>query len=122
VDWKITADVAALDEIPDMTAQIAVYRIIQEALHNIVKHASAGIVGVQARRQEDRLVIEISDDGCGFDPTASRKHDLHLRGLGLAAMRLRARMIGTRLEHTSRPGQGTQIRLDLPIARRRDAP
>jgi PAS domain S-box-containing protein len=122
VNWQIKADLTALDEIPDMTAQIAVYRIIQEALHNIFKHASAGTVCVQARCLEDHLIIDISDDGCGFDLPASRERTAQSRSLGLAAMRLRARMIGTRLEHTSRPGQGTQIRLDLPLARRKDAP
>ena len=122
VGWDITAKVAALDEITDATAQIAVYRIIQEALHNIHKHARAEKVAIRCHRRADRLVIDIRDDGCGFDRPAFQKRDDRPRGLGLAAMQLRARMIGARLEHTTRPGEGTQVSLDLSLSCRKDAP
>lgn len=122
IDWAVTVDVAALDEISDLVAQIAVYRIIQEALHNTYKHAGAGAVAIQARRQDGRLVILIRDDGCGFDRSSPPKGNAGTRGLGLAAMRLRARMIGARFRYASRPGQGTQIHLDLPLVRGKEAP
>jgi len=121
VDWGITTEVEALDAITDPTAQIAVYRIIQEALHNIYKHAGAERVGIRCRRQTDHLLIDISDDGNGFDYPSIRNGKDHLQGLGLAAMRLRARMIGARLEYTARPGWGTQVKLDLPLVHRKDA-
>ena len=122
VNWNITSEVAALDEITDPTAQIAVYRILQEALHNIYKHADAEKVSIHCHRQTDRLLVEIIDDGKGFDYRSARNDKDRPGGLGLAAMRLRARMIGARLEHTSRPGGGTQVRLDLPLIRRKDTP
>jgi len=117
VDWAVTLDVADLDEVSDLVAQIAVYRIIQEALHNAYKHADAGAVVIRAQRQDGRLVVLVSDDGCGFNRSSPPKHNEPARGLGLAAMRLRARMIGARFGYNSRPGQGTQVRLDLPLVK-----
>jgi PAS domain S-box-containing protein len=122
VDWHMTSEVAALDDITNPAAQIAVYRIIQEALHNTYKHAGARTVAIRSRRQEGRLMIEIGDDGCGFDRSSLQRNDERPRGLGLAAMRLRARMIGARFEYASHPERGTQIRLDLPLDRRKDIP
>ena len=118
VRWETTVDVAALDQIPDPPAQISVYRIIQEALHNTYKHAGA----IRSCRQKDRLLIDISDNGCGFDRRSLQKGKDRFRGLGLAAMRLRVRMIGVRFEYTSRPGEGAHIRLDLSLDRRKDTP
>jgi PAS domain S-box-containing protein len=122
IDWDITTEIAALEEITDPTAQIAVYRIIQEALHNIYKHAGAKRISIRCRRQMDRLMINISDDGKGFDSWSVRNGRDYPQGLGLAAMRLRARMIGALLEHTSRPEKGTQVRLDLPLTPGKDGP
>jgi len=121
VSWDIAAEIAALDEITDSTAQTAVYRMIQEALHNIYKHAEAEKVDIRCHRQADRLMIDISDDGKGFDYRSVRNGKDHPRGLGLAAMRLRARMIGARLDYRSRPGGGTRISLDLPLTQGKDA-
>ena len=122
VDWDITAEIAALDDITDPIAQIAVYRMIQEALHNIYKHAGAEKVGIRCHRQMDRSVIDITDNGKGFDYRSARNGKDRPKGLGLAAMRLRARMINARLEYTTRPGGGTAVRLDLPLTRGKDTP
>ena len=122
VNWDITAEIAALDDITDPIAQIAVYRMIQEALHNIYKHAGAEKVGIRCHRQMDRSVIDITDNGKGFDYRSARNGKDRPKGLGLAAMRLRARMINARLEYTTRPGGGTAVRLDLPLTRGKDTP
>jgi len=95
--------------------------MIQEALHNIYKHAEAEKVDIRCHRQADRLMIDTSDDGKGFDYRSVRNGKDHPRGLGLAAMRLRARMIGARLDYRSRPGGGTRISLDLPLTQGKDA-
>lgn len=115
MDWDITSEVDALEEITELTVQIAVYRIIQEALQNVYKHANAKTVAVRAYRQADGLVIEISDDGKGFDYSSIQRGENQPRGLGLSAMQLRARMIGGRLEYASLPGEGAEIRLELPL-------
>jgi PAS domain S-box-containing protein len=99
------------DEEPSvpLTVKEALYRIAQEATHNIVKHARAGQVEL-ALFQVDGLTLEIKDDGQGFDPQASFSGHL-----GLHSMRERAEKLGGRFELFSQPGQGTTVRVWLPV-------
>jgi nitrate/nitrite-specific signal transduction histidine kinase len=84
--------------------QVALYRIAQEALNNIAKHAKAGQATVNLSCQPEGVELHISDDGRGFDPNAiSSDH------LGVGIMRERARKIGATLKIESRPGSGTQV-------------
>ncbi len=94
------------------------YRIVQEALNNISKHAGAHHVDVQLSRRDPLLVLRISDDGQGFDLSA-RAHaraDAHSRGLGLVGMRERAQIINGVVDVHSAVGQGTTVTLQVPIA------
>jgi signal transduction histidine kinase len=86
----------------------AAYRIAQEALHNALRHATPRHVTVALRAAGERLVLEVTDDGAGFDPNAPN------RQFGLASMRDRARAAGGRLAVRSRPGAGTTVRLEVP--------
>jgi signal transduction histidine kinase len=89
-------------------ARLALYRIAQEALNNVVKHASAGKVQVSLRPAGSEGAVElcIGDDGCGFDlSNVSPDH------LGLGIMRERADAIGAHLDIQSEPGQGTQVKV-----------
>jgi signal transduction histidine kinase len=88
----------------------AVYRTVQEALHNIAKHASAEEVAVRVTEDEGAIEVIVRDDGVGFDPHAD--HD----GFGLAGMRERVEMAGGRLEISSAPGDGAVIRTVVPVA------
>lgn len=88
----------------------AFYRITQEALHNIVKHAHASRVEVRLAQQDAQLALQIDDDGRGFDPT--RSFPGHL---GLHSMRERAEQLGGHCRITSAPGQGTHIQVAIPI-------
>ena len=88
-----------------------VLRVIQEALTNVRRHSGARSVRVMLRRDQDGLVIEISDDGRGFDPETTP-------GVGLKSMRERAAALGSKLEVTSEVGQGTRVRLQVPISQR----
>jgi signal transduction histidine kinase len=90
------------------TREEAVYRVAQEALHNALRHAAANRVDVTLRAVDGSLVLDVVDDGQGFDATAPS------RRLGLASMRERARSAGGRLEVSSRPGAGTRVRLEVP--------
>ena len=87
---------------PDV--QVTLYRIAQEAVNNIVKHAGASQATVSLRLQPEKVHLLIEDDGSGFDPeTVSPEH------LGLGIMRERAEAIGASLEIDSRVGHGTRI-------------
>jgi signal transduction histidine kinase len=89
----------------------AAYRIAQEALHNALRHADARSVVVTLLCRNDYVVIEVSDDGHGFD--ADEPADT-ARRLGLTSMRERARTAGGRVSVTSAPGSGTTVRLEVP--------
>jgi signal transduction histidine kinase len=88
-----------------------VLRIVEEALHNIQKHADATRIRVRLRVLEPGLMLSIDDNGRGFDPTVVTP------GHGLLGMRERANLLGGYLEVESAPGDGTAVRLYLPDAR-----
>lgn len=89
------------------------FRVLQEAVANAVRHAQPARVSIVAHRHGGDVVIEVTDDGHGFDParTTTRVESGHL---GLAAMRERAALAGGALEVSSVPGLGTTVRLALP--------
>ncbi len=112
----VEADVDAVDLVVRRSVRIVLYRIFQEAMTNISKHAGAGAVRLSARRKNSRVKVVIEDDGCGFDIQRLSGPGKRNRGLGLDAIRLRARMIGADLAIDSRPGRGTRIELSVPIS------
>ncbi|HKH73107.1 MAG TPA: chemotaxis protein CheB [Vicinamibacterales bacterium] len=98
-------------------AEVAFYRIAQEALTNVAKHAHASRVDVMLEMGEQFVVLVIEDDGVGFDHSDSRSVE---RGVGLLGMRERAGLIGAAFQIESRPGEGTSIfvryrRADAPV-------
>jgi signal transduction histidine kinase len=88
-------------------------RIAQEALNNAIRHATARHVTLRLEAGGDRIVLEVEDDGRGFDPGS---HELRSKRLGLTSMEQRARRLSGRLEITSRSGKGTLVRLEAPLA------
>lgn len=90
--------------------KIMIYRIIQGALMNVMKHARARRVEVRMGRQKDKIYLVIKDNGVGFHIHEKRKG-----GLGLALMRERAKLIHAKLTIKSRVGAGTEIRLLIPV-------
>jgi signal transduction histidine kinase len=89
----------------------ALYRVVQESLTNIVKHADASKVSVSIARRESAVAAVIEDDGRGFDPRATRGD-----GIGLLGMTERLALIGGRVEIESRPGAGTTLVAEVPLA------
>jgi signal transduction histidine kinase/HAMP domain-containing protein len=87
-----------------------VYRVAQEALNNTLKHAQAHHVTVQLRQDDQNVVLEVTDDGVGFDPSIARRQG----GLGLPGMEERAVRLGGSLMLKSRTGEGTTVRLEVP--------
>jgi PAS domain S-box-containing protein len=102
---------STLDERLPLAIEEVLYRIAQEALHNVVKHAGARQVRVEIGQTGQGVRLRIQDDGKGFDPAAVP--DGHL---GLAGMRARADRIGARLGCQSEPGKGTTIEVVVPEA------
>ena len=100
----------SLDEEPpaDPARDGEILRIAQEALQNALKHARANRIAVRLAAADGRPLLEVSDDGVGFDPDAPA---LRSRRLGLTSMEERARRIGAALEIDSTPGAGTTVRL-----------
>jgi len=96
----------------DMTSKLALYRIVQEALSNAIRHADAEEAVVRIVNEGHAVVVEVRDFGKGFDPSETWDGQ---RGLGLIGMHERATMIGGRLVIDSVPGQGTRVRVSVPV-------
>lgn len=115
----VEADVQITDERLPPHMEMAVYRIAQEALHNVAKHADATRVTLQFGPTDDGVRLAITDDGSGLpEEWVAMAED---RGsYGMAGMRERAELIGGRFTVTSRPGRGTTIEVDIPLTPRPD--
>lgn len=98
---------------PEVETQI--YRITQEALNNVTKHAKAESVSVILERIENHLVLIVEDDGVGFDPAAVEQLPTDIDGMGLAGMKERAELIDGEIEVESKGGSGTTIYLRVPL-------
>jgi signal transduction histidine kinase len=103
---------------PDMRladdVETNLYRIAQEALHNVVKHAQARNVSVLLSRRDHHAMLAIEDDGRGFQPDAPAAPQ-GAAGFGLVSMRERATLVGGELEIDSAPGAGTSIVVRVPL-------
>ncbi len=93
----------------------AVFRIVQEALLNVARHAAAEDVLVQIAAGEKTLLVEIEDDGRGFDPASVVEPSESGRGLGLLGMRERVEILGGKMSLDSAPGEGTHLAFEIPI-------
>ena len=116
-NWARRSGIAVELHYPDLEARLSaemettVYRIVQEALTNVVKHAGAKQVSVVVERRSGELVAIIEDDGKGFDPDAPADP----QWLGLAGMRERAVLLGGSVEIESAPGKGATVFARLPL-------
>jgi signal transduction histidine kinase len=121
----LRARVSAVEERAGLPAQISVegerrlplkieeeiYRIAQEGLNNIVKHAQSNQVHINLRYGEKAVMLELQDDGVGFDPEAAKRNG----GIGLRGMGERVRQMGGELQIESTLGQGTRLRVRIPV-------
>jgi len=88
-----------------------VYRLVQELLNNVLKHARAGQVIVQLTRHEQQVQVVVEDDGCGFDLAARPL----AAGVGLRSIQARVDYLGGTLDLHSRPGQGTAVTIEFAL-------
>jgi signal transduction histidine kinase len=96
------------------TVETALYRVVQEALNNAVKHANAKTVWIRAWQNKGVLFCSVRDNGVGFDAHHVQRASGQ-KGLGLVAMQERVSAIGGTLQIESKPGQGTEVRLQLSL-------
>ena len=92
-------------------ASVAIYRVVQEALQNILKHANADLVNVALIATRNKLELSIRDNGIGFDAN----NPVKAKGIGLISMAQRAALAGGTFKIQSRPGRGTRIHVSLPF-------
>ena len=104
----------------DLNSQhsVALFRIIQEALNNVAKHAQATVVIIELSQKEARLVLEIMDNGIGFDENKKKNTDSY----GLIGMKERVFLFDGELSITSKIGQGTKIRIEMPYLKADETP
>ncbi|NNC10627.1 sensor histidine kinase [Planctomonas sp. JC2975] len=110
-DYTATGSERALSD----DAEHALLRVVQESLSNVAKHAGASRVGVTLTYLDDRVLVDVRDDGIGFDPGSGIERDPLEGGYGLSAMRNRIRQLGGLVEIESEPGRGTALSVALPV-------
>jgi signal transduction histidine kinase len=95
--------------------ETTIYRIVQEALTNVLKHAAARRVSVIAERRREHVLVIVEDDGRGFDAEAAAHAPANGHGLGLLGMRERVALVGGALDFDSAPGGGSTVRARIPV-------
>jgi PAS domain S-box-containing protein len=109
------SDIHEVDHLLSKNNQIMIYRIFQEALTNIRKHAEAKTIKVKVSKEEEEVVFIIEDDGKGFNMELESLKNNSEKGLGLATIDERARMLKGSLNLWSEKGKGTRISLKIPL-------
>jgi signal transduction histidine kinase len=104
-------DVEAMELGLDSQRKTAVFRIFQESLTNVRRHAEATRVWVDLRAEDESLILEVRDNGKGIPPEKLK----HVDGLGIVGMRERAQAFGGHVEIESEPGEGTSVRVTIPL-------
>jgi PAS domain S-box-containing protein len=109
---ELSLDLDPLPAVVGKDAALCLFRVAQEALNNVTRHAGARAANLALRRMEDGLLLAVRDDGVGFDQGSPKQG----RSLGLASMRERLRLVNGTLEIDSAPGRGTAIIAWVPVA------
>lgn len=107
----VELEVEPVDHLLAPDAKLVLYRVIQEALSNVLRHSGASRARVRLRPEGRHVLGSVEDDGRGFEPELVEGRE---GGLGLVGMQERAAMVGGQLAIESRPGEGTRVRVRLP--------
>src|SRR5262249_8270065 len=115
IEINFTSDVSS----PPIPLEIGVclFRVVQEAFHNAIKHSETSRIEVQLRTESDEIHLIVSDHGKGFDLEAARQG----RGLGLTSMQERVRLVNGSITIDSKPMHGTSIQVRVPFESKSDA-
>lgn len=116
---EITAELSDLppDELLPVGAQETIFRIVQEGFANIARHARASHAWLSLRRQRDALLVEVGDDGQGFDLAQANERPNPYGGMGLCNVRERVNALGGIMAVWSLPGKGTTLHLCIPLVK-----
>lgn len=104
-----------IDALLDKESEIHVYRIVQEAVNNILKHSAGTEAAVVVKRLTATVSLSVRDNGCGFDAGAMRSSDSHDVGHGISGIKERVRILGGTFVIDSRPGHGTTLSIEIPV-------
>jgi two-component system, NarL family, sensor histidine kinase UhpB len=115
VPLRLHTNVSGDDRLP-AEVESTMYRVAQEALNNVLKHARAAHVDIALERHADHVSLIIEDDGVGFDASKAANDTHGVGGVGLVGMRERAALIGGDLQIESTVGRGTTIFVRAPLA------
>jgi two-component system sensor histidine kinase UhpB len=112
----ILVEINANGEVEPLPAQLnsTLFRIAQEAINNIIRHSLAEKVEINLYRQGEDILLEVKDDGRGFDLNLVRQEALQLQHLGLLGIQERAELVGGQTNLSSTPGRGTQLIIRVP--------
>jgi PAS domain S-box-containing protein len=111
IGCKVT--IQAVDKISDTVRTTAIFRIVQEALTNVMRHAAASQVNVSLEKKDDTLIVEVRDNGIGI----MEGRFIDSRSLGLIGIRERVLLLGGEAVISGKPGEGTLVRVTLPIGK-----
>ncbi|MBI4848701.1 MAG: sensor histidine kinase [Nitrospirae bacterium] len=112
---NVSLEIDDIDHFFSQDMRIAIYRVFQEALTNIGKHSQATSVSASLREKNGRFYFSLEDNGKGFDPAPAEADTS--KGLGMAIMKERVRMLGGKLDLHSREGGGTRISFSVPVGK-----
>jgi signal transduction histidine kinase len=113
IDWQV--NIAPIDQLFPPPVQTMIYRILQEALTNIGKHASPSRVDISVARQDSQVIMLIKDNGRGFAMAEVLEAKDRKKGMGLLALSERVNLVGGNLDLWSQENQGTALTIVIPI-------
>jgi len=109
---EVNVALADVDDELSLDARLAIYRMTQESLSNVVRHSGAPAASVTLALDDAKVTLIVEDEGCGFSPEQTSARGT---GLGLIGLHERALMAGGQVDIDSRPGKGTRVTVRLPI-------
>jgi len=112
ISCKVT--IQGADNISDSARSTAIFRVVQEAMTNVMRHAAASQVNVSLEKKDDTLLLEVRDNGIGI----KEERIFHSKSLGLVGIRERVLMLGGEASISGKPGKGTIVRVILPMDKR----
>lgn len=114
----LQVEIQAPDPMPDLPAEVSIslFRITQEAVNNVLRHADARTVKIELSQDAGTITLQVKDDGKGFDPLHASQSALPDQHLGLLGVRERAELLGGQLQLDSSPGQGSCLTVRLPLS------
>jgi signal transduction histidine kinase len=112
---RCVSDLENIDHLLPPDGETSVYRVVQEALNNIVKHSGATEFSCTIRNEASRFTIELRDNGHGFDADRGPRFSPGTGGMGLSGMTERVRLLHGTIVVTSAPGEGTTLTATIPV-------